>query len=156
MYWSSPGSPTLDVSHMTFTLLFLTTDLCIRKLPILCLFFLVPKLQAIPLILSHQLGTTVLLSPSWTVPTQQVHNKASAESDPNTSQTLPNHKFWMVTTQNQRSDQLCLKASPVSFKPCYKLQQTESGFWLSCETCSHMCSTWFGVLLWISCTALRE
>ncbi|XP_040436825.1 uncharacterized protein LOC121081686 [Falco naumanni] len=37
---------------------------------------------------------------------------------------LPHCKFRMVPTPNQESDQIFLKMGPVSFKPCYKLQQS--------------------------------
>lgn len=101
---------------------------------------------------------------SWAPqPCRLLHPPPSTASAPQnisrirpSSQTLPNCKFWMVSTRNQESDQICLKMGPVSFKPCYKLQQTDFGFWLSCETWNHMCSTWFRFLLWISYTALWE
>lgn len=131
MCWSSPGSPTAAVSHRTSTQQFSTTILCISKPTKAVLVFTALKPQPMPLPRSHQLGTTALTSFPLTAHPQQVPLKASAGSGPKTSsQTLPNCKFWMVSTQNQPSDQICLKTAPVSFKPCYKLQQSLSFYFL--------------------------
>lgn len=119
-----------------------------------CLVSSAPKPLTMPLPHSSSWDLT---SPPLTSHLKQVPFEASVRSGLKTSsQNLPNAKFQMVSTQNQESDQIFLKTGPVSFKTCYRLQQTESGFWLSCETWNHMCSAWFRFLLWISYTALRE
>lgn len=150
----SPGSPALDVSHMTFAQPFLTTVHYLRRPTKAVLVSSAPKPVTLPLLHSYSWDLT---SPQLTSHLQQVPLEASARSGLKTSsQNLLNAKFQMVSTQNQESDQISLKTGPVSFKTCYRLQQTESGFWLSCETWNHMCSSWFRFLLWISYTALWE
>lgn len=125
--WSSPGSSTASVSHRTSTQLFSATVLCIRKPTKAVLVFTALKPQLMPSPPSHQLGTTALISFPPTTHPQQVPLEASAGSGPKTSsQTLSNCKFCMVSSQNQESDQICLKKAPVSVKPCYKLQQSLS------------------------------
>lgn len=105
---------------------------------------------------SHWLGTTAEFTPS-------THHPSTARPSLGISRIRPQDFLELAKLQilggfNSKPGTWpdLLETGPVSFKPCYKLQQTDSGFRLSCETWNHMYSTWFKFLLWVSYTALWE
>lgn len=102
---------------MTFAQAFLTTVLYPRRPIYAC--FLSPKAP------DGAVASLSQLRPDIPSHRQQVLLEASVRSGLKTSsENLPNAKFQTVSTQNQESDQIFLKMGPVSFKTCYRLQQS--------------------------------
>lgn len=116
MCWSSPGSHTGCEPHVFHTAALYYHPLH-QKSHQCCACFTAPA--------KAPADALALPSPPLITHPQQV-----GSGPKNSSQTLPNCTFWMVSAQNQESNKIFLKTGPVSFKLCYKLQQSLGFYFL--------------------------